>query len=191
MSEQHYSDGNFDVALRLAESAHNLLRNMIQGARRQLSPERVESELQRTDDLLDRARERSEGDARQALQRAETAQRKAYEAFNRGQNAQALELTGQARQALRELLDRGSDSITEGDVRRALERFDAQHERIQESGSGSLPDEARPLVGQALEARGRALESMAKQQYAAALTHLRVGLDLLNRAARLVGPSSR
>ena len=193
LSEQQYSDGNFDVALRLAESAHNLLRNMIQGARRQLGNDRVESELQRTDDLLGRARERTgdaSGVARQRLDRAEAAQRRAYEAFNRGQNAQALEFTKQARQALREILDRVEDTISDDDIQRALDRFDARLERLGEEAGGSLPSSAQSLVDQALEARGRAVQALGNDQNAVALTHLRVGLDLLNRAARLVGSSS-
>jgi tetratricopeptide (TPR) repeat protein len=193
LSEQHFSDGNFDVALRLAESAHDLLRNMIQGARRQLGNDRVEGELHRTDELIERARERAEqgtGDATQILDRASAAQRKAYEAFNRGQNARALEFTQEARQALRRILDRLEDTVTEDDVRRALDRFDAKLERIREVAGGELPGSARALVDQALEARGRAMQALGTEEYVAALTHLRVGLDLLNRAAHLVGPSS-
>jgi hypothetical protein len=194
LAEQQYSDGNYDVALRLAESAHDLLRNMIQGARRQLSPERVESELRRTDELLDRARERvaeAGGTARAMLERAEGAQRRAREAFQRDQLAEAFERTAQARQMLREILGRTGAAIGENDVRRALERFDARVERVQEAAQQDLPADARHLVDQALEARGRAVQAMDNGEYAAALTHLRVGLDLLNRAERLIEPSSR
>lgn len=188
LAEQHYTDGNFDVALRLAESAHDLLRNMTQGARRHLAPERVESELRRTEQLLERARETvgpDDGSAQQLLQRAEQTQRRARDAFHRGQPARALELSGQARQILRQILDQVADAVGEEDVQRARERFDARLERLREEAGGELPEEARPLVDQALEARGRAMEAQAAGEYAAALTHLRIGLDLLHRASRL------
>ncbi len=192
-AEQQYADGNFQAALRLADSANAMLRNLVEAARDKMSVARVESELDRTDILLQRAKDRledSRGKTHQLLEQATTIQRRAREAASAERLQQAMKLTRQARKLLREALGDSADSVSQADFQQALQRFDARLERLKDENEGGLSGPAEDLVNQALQSRERAMQASNSQDYASALARIRVGLDLLNRAGRLLGSSS-
>ncbi|HKI84449.1 MAG TPA: hypothetical protein VKA63_08935 [Candidatus Krumholzibacteria bacterium] len=192
-AEQQYADGNFEAALRLADSANVQLRNLIEAVRDKLSVARVERELDRTDGFLLRAKERSdEGDTQtqELLKQASLLQTRAREAASAQHLMQAMKLTRQSRKLLREILGEFSDSVSQEDFQQALQRFDARLERLREENEGKFVGPADQLVNQALQSRARAMQAADSQDYSTALARIRVGLDLLNRAGRLLGANS-
>ena len=189
-AERQFADGNFEVAFRLADSTHTLLRNLVQAARGRVGRQRLQEELQRTDQLLERAHQRLEGSGGdEKLKQADRLQEQARQAFAAERNEQALRMTLQVRRLVRQLLGADQGVATHQDVQRALERFDARLEKIRRHGDLTPP--AEKLVGKALQARQRAVEKDAKGDWDRALEQLRVGLDLLNRAARMLAADSQ
>lgn len=192
-AEQQYADGNFEAALRLADSANAQLRNLIDAVRDKLSVGRVERELDRTDGLLLRARERSDASdskTRQLLKQASLLQTRAREAASSQHLMQAMKLTRQSRKLLREVLGDFTDSVSQEDFQQALQRFDARLERLREENEGKFVGPANQLVNQALQSRASAIQAADSQDYSVALARIRVGLDLLSRAGRLLGDNS-
>lgn len=192
-SQRQFADGNFEVAFRLADSAHTLLRNLVQAARQRMSRQRLEGELERTDQLLERAHQRLDGAAgasARTLSQADQLQAKAHQALAREHEEQALKFTRHVRKLLRELLGSPQGLATHSDVQQALGRFDARLEKMRERNGDAIEGAAGRLVDQALASRERAVKSDAQGNYEAALQQLRAGLDLLNRAARLFGSAS-
>jgi len=184
-AERQFADGNFEVAFRIAQSSHTLLRNLVQAARQRMSRERLEEELRRTDQLIERVMQRVGGTER--LGQARRLQERAHQAFSSERNEQALQLTLQARRMVRQLLGDAQGLATHEDVEQALERFDARLERVQQHLEDSSDPQAGRLVDQARRARRRAVEADAQGDYDRALQQLRTGLDLLNRAAGRLG----
>jgi hypothetical protein len=192
-AEQQYADGNYEAALRLADSANAQLRNLIQAVRDKLSSARVERELDRTDGFLLRAKDRAgESDAktRKLLEEATLLQSRAREAASAQHLLQAMKLTRQARKLLREILGEFTDSVSQEDFQQALQRFDARLESLREENEGKFIGPADQLVNQALQSRASAMRAADAQDYSTALARIRVGLDLLNRAGRLLGANS-
>ncbi len=192
-AEQQYADGNFEAALRLADSANLQLRNLLEAVRDKLSVGRVERELDRTDGFLLRARDRSDASdpkTQQLLKQASLLQARAREAASSQRFMQAMKLTRQSRKLLREILGEFTDSVSQEDFQQALQRFDARLESLREENEGKFVGPANQLVNQALQSRASAIQAADSQDYSAALARIRVGLDLLNRAGRLLGNSS-
>jgi hypothetical protein len=193
VAEQQYADGNFEAALRLADSTHALLRNLADTLQREISAERVRRALDHTDALLHRAGERfggPQGREAPALRQARRLQRRARGAHAAGHELQALKLTREAGRLLADLLGESSGAIDESDVRSAFQRFDARLDRLRDRNGSDIAGPAGRLVDQALQARARAKEAQRSGDDSSALTQLRVGLDLLNRAARILGSDS-
>ncbi len=187
-AERQFHDQSFEVALRLADSANAILRGLA-GDREPgaYGHERLEQELRRTRDLLDRAQQREEAisdSQRQRLHQALRLQDRSEDALRTEHPFMALRLTLQSRGIVRDLLDALGGQVTESDVRQAMDRFDAKLEQLRTAGEPELPQEVGAVIQQALEARGRAQAELARSSYDSALAQLRVGLDLLGRAAR-------
>jgi hypothetical protein len=188
-AERHYRDRNFEVALRLAESALKLMDSVPGGADNpQTRADRLEREIRRTRDLLDRAREHEgslpEG-AAQGLPRATQLLEQAERAFQAGDLERAHQLNGQCRTLLRTLLDQAGARVTEQDIERALNRFDGDLQRLRDRVGDNPSSEVRDLIDQAIQARGAAVEMANRGEYDRALGRLRAAFDMLVRARRL------
>lgn len=187
-ARQHYTDYNYEVALRLAESATFLLTNLADDIGDARRGERLREEIERTQRLYERARENSsdlDDDEVKLLERAAELLRRAREALRRGEPRRALTLNNEARGLLRTLLEGADDQVDAGDVERATERFDAAYERLVDVVGDSPSPEIQRLMESAQQSRREAQVSAGSGDFERALAQLRVGLDQLGRARRL------
>jgi hypothetical protein len=185
-AREHFADHNFEVAFRVAESALRLLNGIpIGDGRGGLGGERLQRELQRTEQLLERARERrDEFDPAQQrmLEQANRLLEEAKAAANDGDARRAQAKLDEAQRILRRLLERAD--IDSGDVQQALRRFDAALARLREEKE-PIPQEVEKLLQRALAERNEAQSALDDGDNDRALTRLRGAMDLLDRARRL------
>lgn len=185
-AERHLGDRNFEVALRLAESALKLLGTVSGGP--DGGRDRLEQELRRTVDAIERVQAHaSELDAeqQQMLGRAEQLVDLARRAFGTNEYAQARRLNRESRAILARLLPNAR--VDEQDVERGLERFDADLEHLRAALGSDVPAEVRELMQRAVAARARAGTLAVDGDYARALQQLRAAQATLERAAQLAG----
>jgi DNA repair exonuclease SbcCD ATPase subunit len=185
-ARRHFADHNFEVAFRIAESAMRLLNGMPGGeGPNAAGGERFRRELHRTEQLLDRARERSaELDAteKRLIEQAANLLEEAKAAAQARDGRRAHRQLEEAQRILRQLLDRTNVEAT--DVNRALERFDAALARLREEQQ-PLSSEVEQLLERALAERNQAQSAFDGGDNDRALTRLRGAMDLLDRARRL------
>ena len=157
-------------------------------------PDRVLAQLQRTRELIDRARDRMQectrDPARAMLGTASDMQDRADEAGQAGRYLAAIQLTLVARerahQALR-LCDL-SDNAQEG-AARALQRTDNLIQRAHDQAG--LPDVARGPLQHAVELQARAWQEYRDQHYESSLRSTLSARTFAFRAARLSGSVMR
>lgn len=189
-AQDHFADRNFDVALRLAESALKLLQTVADDSRDDDAGFRMGHEIERTERLLERAREHADeldDTGKTMLRRAAQLLDEAREAARRHEARRAQRLLQESRKLLRGLLEHGLDEVGPEDVRRGAARFDAALERLRQLVEDRPSPEIDDLIGRAIAAREDAVQSAAQGEYDRALAQLRAGLDLLGRAGRLAG----
>ena len=153
-------------------------------------PERVLSQLERTREMLERARghieECNQDRARALLNAAADMQRRAEDAAHGGHYLAALQLTMGARErvlrALRlcNVADDARDS-----AERALHRTDEVIQRVQERLGGDPPDTARRLLARASEVQGRARQEFQDQHFESSLRLTLSARAFAFRAARM------
>jgi len=192
--EQETSRKSFDakqylVALKLTMTARLHTKAALELVRRTGDPEMVRAELERTDALLERARQRLAGsdNARGAelLAKTQALQDQAWQSFKLGQYFNAVKLTFAARDLLLRAWEvagpvtgeLAGQAIAEAD--RLIEKWSAV---ITERG----PEEARQLLAQALEQRERAGNHNAAQDFRLAWQEANQARRLLGRAVELV-----
>jgi hypothetical protein len=189
-AQDQFADRNFEVALRLAESALKLVESMTDDARDDGATFRLAHEIERTERLLERAREHADeldDTGKTMLRRATQLLDEAREALRRHEPRRAQLLVQESRKLLRGLLEHGLHEVGPEDVRRGTERFDAALERLRQLVEDRPSAEIDDLMGRAIAAREDAVQSASQGDYDRALAQLRAGLDLLGRARRLAG----
>jgi len=190
-ARRHYADHQFEVALRLAESALDLMTPLRDGAGAHAA-DRLEGLLQRARERIDRVQSQvdtlSEPE-RQRLRRATELWERARRAVEDGNPLLAERLLRQLQNQLRELRGTDRDTIDAEDVQRAQGRFDAEAARLREilAENGQEPLEAARLLERAVDERDAAGDAAAGGRYEEALRRLRGALDMLSRARRLLG----
>ncbi len=175
-------------ARRRADRAIALLRNLP-------DPDRVQIQLERTQELLQRTRERIEecnlDRARSLVTAATEMQRRAEEAARASRYLAALQLTISARErahrALR--LCRMEENLEET-AGRALQRTEAFLDRVSEAVSGSTNDAARESLARARELQIRATREFRDGHHEASLRQTQSARAFAYRAARLAGVGS-
>lgn len=194
-AERHYRDRNFEIALRLAESALKLLASVPGGPEDpRTGVDRLRRELERTADLLHRAREHADvlpPAGAERLERAADLLDLAHRAFGAGELTRARRLNAECRSVLKSLLDEVGARVTAQDVERATRRFDADLKRLRDVAGESPPEAVQDLIDQALNARGAATEMAGRGEYERALGRLRAAFDMLARARRLLDARGR
>ena len=190
-ARNHYADHQFEIALRLGESALDLLTPLRDGG----APDpgdRLESLLERARVWLERAQSQVDEFSPaqlQQLQRAQGLWERAHQAHLAGNGELSQHLLRQLRDLLGELRIAADTEINAEDVRRAAERFDAEAGRLREvlADHGNEPVDAVRLLERAVDERAAAVEAAGKGQFEEALRRLRGALDMLSRARRMLG----
>ena len=192
-SEQETARRSFDarqylVALKFTLAARLHTKTALEIIRRAGDPERVRLELERTDMLLARARQKlaQSENARLAelLAKATGWQDQAWQALRSGQPFVALKLTLSAR----DLLLRAWE-MARGPDRELVEQAIGETDRLVEKWSGVItergPDEARSLARQATEHQATAKKHFAAAELRPALSETTIARRLMARAIEL------
>jgi hypothetical protein len=181
-----WRENNFEQALRLAQNASNVLTMLEERSGGVADGERVGIELRRTEEQLQRLRERAGERDRSQLDRAEQHLRDAREAWGAGRFELASERLRAARRLLADLDDGHADAGPGEQIERALERLDAQIERFAERVGESAPANTQRLLRQAEHERDRARRAVQAGNEAQARQHVRAAADLLARIQKLL-----
>jgi hypothetical protein len=183
--EQHH-----EAALRLALSAQRLIRQGMGVGSDTGGAERVQRELERTDRLIERAREAvSETDlpeARRALERAVQIQRSAWEAYRGRHFRRALSATKEARQLAARALKLALGPVDAERVQRAIRETDRILARASEIVENSGDEHAMRILERAREYQSDAKVVFADGRMRVALGKTRVAAGLAKRAIRVV-----
>ena len=187
------AENNLRIALGLTRDARDRALSALSGVRRAEDNEAaVERELERTDRVLEAAKDRIEGGelALRRLEQSVATQNRAWELFRNRQLRPALKLTLEARDGMtrsgpRGRLGQGLGNRAGDRIERQLERLGPAIERVAEK----IPPENK--LGQdelrlAQASYAAAQTSFSEGQFAPAERHIRQTRDALMRAARSV-----
>lgn len=175
--------------LRLAEQMFERAEDLTARAARLIAeggdPERLRAEIERTAELIDRARAVRPGEpgpqAARQLGEAEEALERARGHLARGEPGRALQAAALARRLAQGLLDEGAPG-PEGAARRQIERFDERLAALDERLDRGAGERVRSLLEQARRHRERAERALAGGEPEPALREIRAAHDLLNQA---------
>jgi hypothetical protein len=155
--------------------------------------ERVELELQRTDDMLASAHDEASPDwpenTRALLAGAARQQEQAWQYYRAGQLRPALRLTLQVREQLRRLDLHLADGLPE-QLRARFERTEELVRRASEEAARSGENQRMALAERAREMLGRAREKLADVRPRPAMQHLQQAERLAEQSLRLAGESA-
>ncbi len=185
-----YQQGDAKLAWKLMEQAGDLMQRAARLLADGGGPERLTSELERTRQLIDQARERLGPGAgqqqRQLMGEAEEALQRALEAQSGGHPGRALQLAGMANSLAQRAGTATAGAPDSEAVERQLERFAARAglvaDKVRESGSSA----ARDIYERALRQRDRAAEAQTAGDPELALRQIRAAHGVLNQAEELL-----
>ncbi len=185
-----YGQGDFKLAWKLLEQAEDLMRRSARLLAESGGGERLEHELERIRQAIDRARERLGSGAtdkqRQMLAEAEEALQRAVQAEEQGQPGRALQMLNLAGNLTRRAGQDAGGVPDDNAIERQLDRFDERAERIGDRVKESGSSQARKIYDRALAQRKRAAETHRGDNPELALRQIRAAHDLLNRAEDLI-----
>lgn len=195
-AREAFSADRFPIAMRLTLDARRRADRAIALVRGLPDPDRVEAQLERTRELIQRARERIEDcdvDRATGLIRAGTEmQSRSEEAVRSGRYLVALQLTMGARErahrALR--LCRIEENLQES-AERALRRTDDLISRAQEQLSAGAGDAARQSLARAVDLEAQARQDHVGGLFELALRRTQSARAFAYRALRLAGSDGR
>ncbi|HDQ99797.1 MAG TPA: hypothetical protein ENN51_05895 [candidate division WOR-3 bacterium] len=183
-ARRYHEARRYALALRFTRAARNHAREALERVRRQGGRERVASELDRTDALLARARERAgdEDRAREVLERAESLQKQARESLELDRLLPALRLTLAARNLLVRAWEAARGAL-DADL---VEAVVAENDRLIAEWRASVErdgdEEAKSLFRRALELQVRVRARLAAREYGPAYREANQVRRMLNRA---------
>ena len=186
-----YRQGDFQMAWRLFEQAGDLMNRAGRLLAGGVSPERLELELTRAREAIDRAREQMGPGVpphrQELLVEAEDAVQRALSARDRGEPGRALHLCDMARTLAQRAGRPGEDGGPGPDAfRRQLDRFADRAARLGDAVAEAGSEPARDLVQRALRQRDRAVEADRAGDAELALRQIRAAHDLLSQAEELI-----
>ena len=185
-----FHEQNNEAAMRLAISAQRLIRQALGSTDGAEGPDRLQRELERTDRLIERARE-AIGDsdlpeAIRALERATNLQQDAWAAFRAEKFRVALAATREARNLAAYVLKLVRGPVSTEQVQRALSETDRLLDRATEIVAGGGDEAAVRLLERAREHQAEAKRLISDDQIRAALAKTRVAAGLARRAINIV-----
>ncbi len=187
-----FGGSQYGFSLRLTLEARGHADRAIAIVRGLPDPDRVRAQIERTREMLDRARERIEecnnDRARAMLASALAMQVRSEEAADAGRYLAALQLTMSARErTLRALrLCNMQENLRES-AERALHRTDDLLTRVQEQVAEHGTDAARAALGRAQQLEDQAWSEFRADHFDAALRLTQTARALAYRALRLAG----
>jgi predicted S18 family serine protease len=158
-------------------------------------PDRVQAQLERTDDLLRRSRDRVEecnnDRARILIRTAVEMQMRAQSAYESGRFLAALQLTTGARDRTRRALRlcRIEENLEES-AERALQRTDEVISRAERAVSGESSDAARQSLARAVALQARAHEDFRRDDFEGSIQLTQSARAAAFQALRLAGSKS-
>ncbi len=188
-AREQFAQRNFQMAFNLVESCEVLLRRAARLLFEGGGVSRLERELERTGEFLDRLRERLGEQPDEAalvlLGRAEETLGQAQEAFAEGDHLRALHLARQARR----LAGQASSLVGRGpsveEVTAQIERWDDLFETVADAVRASGREEARLVLERATRYRHRAEEMLTDGDRLESLRQIKIAHDLLREAREL------
>jgi tetratricopeptide (TPR) repeat protein len=185
-----FQEQNYEPAMRLAISAQRLVRQALGSTGGAGGADRLERELERTDRLIERAREVIAGsdlpEARRALERAMSLQQDAWAAYRSERFRVALAATKEARNLAARVLKLVHGPMSSDRVERALSETDRLLDRAADIVTTAGDDTAARLVERAREHQAQARRLLGDGQLRPALAKTRVAAGLAKRAMRMV-----
>jgi len=185
-AREQYHQGDFQLAWKMLDQAGDLDRRAARMLADAGGPERLDSEIERTGELIARVEERLGTDAGpptlDLLDQAREALRRAREARDQGRPGQALQHAGLARQLAFRAEGAAGLGPDEEDVARQIERFDERYGRLADAVRDGGPEQARDFLDRARENRDRAAGDLAAGDTEQALRRIRAAHDLLHQA---------
>jgi hypothetical protein len=194
-AKDNFANTNYDFALRLTTEARGHAERAIAILRNLPDPERVKAQIERTQELLERAKERIEecnNDRGRAMLRAAfEMQKRAIDSGRNGQYLVALQLTVGARErALKALrLCNLEENLAEG-AERQIERTENIVSRASEAVQDCASGEAKASLGNAQRLLEQARDAFRQENYRAALKLTRIARRAAYRALTICKSSS-
>jgi len=184
--------GYLAVTLRLTLEARGHADRVIAIVRGLPDPDRVQMQLERTREVIDRARQRIEEcdntRARAMLQVGIEMQERAEAAFSEGRFLAALQLTMSARERVLKALRMCNAEENLGDsAERVLRRTDEVITRAQDIVTESGDERARESLARAVQLQDRATEEFRAQHFEASIRLSLAARAAAYRAIRLAG----
>ncbi len=186
-AQEQYQQRNFGLALNLLKPAEDLLGRAARLLFEGNGAARLDSEIERTQMLIDRTAERlADGGSGAAgddlLESAREALGQAHEFRDRGQPLRTLQSLRLARRLTTQAAATASEDISRESVVALVERWDEQQgdvsERVRDGGS----DAAAQAMARARDHREHASRLLEQGDLEAALRQIRAAFDLLNEA---------
>ncbi len=187
--EQHLQ-GDVRLAWQMFERAEELTLRAARLLAGATDPERLESELDRIAELIERTREQLDADsperARRQLAEAEEALERAHRHLDRGEPGRALQMGTLARRLTRGAFDAAVTGPEPEALERQLEHYDARAERLGPALREADQDRLHRLFREATDHRRRAAEANGRGDIDAGLRQIRAAHDLLNQIERIL-----
>ncbi len=191
-AREQYQERNYAIALRLADNAVNLMRTALRyDADESLAPERVELELERTGDFLERAlavvQENDSDRARLLINKAFDILAQARGEFEHDRLLRALRLTREARSFAERALHQVVDGPVDPNVaRKSVAQTAALIERVEAALEDAQDERAEQLLKRAIQRQERAQELVDGERWKEALVQTRVARNFANEAMELL-----
>lgn len=187
-ARQSFGNGRFEAARIMTTAARKLAAKAISLMQNpDARGDRVQAELERTDDLLSRAREHLEPSspesARTFLAAAHRQQEQAWQLFRSSEIRPALRMTLQVREMLRKLAARLGDNNTDR-IEALLKRTEDLVGQANDAALAGGNQAALRLAGRATEMLNRAKEFIAQGRAQAAKRHLEQAGNLARQSLR-------
>lgn len=182
--------GNYEPSYRLYEQTEDLVHRAARLLVDAGGPGSLERELERTQQLLERVREKlQEQDdpaAANLLAEAEEALDRAVGHQDRGQPGRALQMAGLARRLAARAASMVGGGTSAEAVQRQIQRFDERAALVGDKLRDNSDQRARNLYGRALDHREHAVVSVADGQAEDALRQIKAAQDLLNQVDDMI-----
>jgi len=188
-AREAHQQGDLRLAWQMFERAEDLTNRAARLIADGTDPERLRAEIERTAQLIERAREAQHGQPAPPVARrlgeAEEALERARNHLERGEPGRALQMTTLARRLAHLAFD-GSAAPPDVAARRQIDRFDERMAALGDELGNGGEARVRHLLEQARRHRDRAERALQDGDPDPALREIRAAHDLLNQAETMM-----
>lgn len=178
-ARQQFQQTHYEVAFNLLQSAETQLKRAARILFEDGGAERLERELERTAQLINRAENNMPENADEALigllQKSKESLQKARTAYENDEPLKAMRLLKNAQNQVRRVLRQVGGTPSTENVTRQIERFDQRLSELE-------IDSSNELVEKAIKTRNEASSALKDDKVDVALRKIRTALNLLTRA---------